>query len=69
MKTDGEVALIACCFAFAFRAVHFPSESITVKSLPLRVSGVASWSVVMNTMPGFMRSSIAACTSAGGLMR
>jgi hypothetical protein len=33
------------------------------------VSGVAGWSVVMNTMPGFIRSSIAACTSAGGLMR
>lgn len=48
---------------------YFPSESITVKSLPLRVSGVAGCSVVTNTMPGFMRSSIAACTSAGGLMR
>src|SRR5262245_62781660 len=48
---------------------HFPSESITVKSLPLRVSGVAGWSVVMNTMPGYMPSSIAACTSAGGLIR
>ena len=51
------------------RATHSPSESITVKSLPLRVSGVAGWSVVTNTMPGFMRSSIAACTAAGGLMR
>jgi hypothetical protein len=37
--------------------------------LPERVSALAGWSVVTYTIPGFMRSSIAACTSGGGVIR
>ena len=50
-------------------ALQLDGASITVKPLPLRVSGCAGESVVTSTVPGLMRSLITSITSGAPSMR